>query len=217
MIYLERTQRILGHTQISWCNNKIWWHFELYLVLPCLVFWNAQFPLLSPQLRTERGGRTRKALGMGIQSLMKRTTLVHPPISILCIKATEFLGRNVTLEFRHCYISFHQTSWKLWDLLISAEYNNVVLLLFFFVVFLDFLTPETCGVAIMMVTSKVMWVHGWRPAYPWVPPAFLYPSNSLRRSLLLLWLLSPSSTPINNLREHTRDLVRVIALTFFNY
>ncbi len=81
--------------------------------------------------------------------------------------------------------------------------------------FLDFLTPERCGVAIMMVTSKVMWVHEWRPAYPWVPPVFLYPSNSLPRSLLLLWLPSPSSTPINNSRmQHTRELVRLIALTF---
>lgn len=81
--------------------------------------------------------------------------------------------------------------------------------------FLDFLTPERCGVAIMMVTSKVMWVHEWRPAYPWVPPVFLYPSNRLLRSLLLLWLPSPSSTPINNSRmQHTRELVRLIALTF---
>ncbi len=48
-----------------------------------------------------------RAVGMGIWSLMKRTTVAHPPISMLCIKQLDFYGRNVTLEFRQHYNSSH--------------------------------------------------------------------------------------------------------------
>lgn len=132
---------------------------------------------------------------------------------MLCIKTTRFLckecntGIQTALQFlTHCgHSGCYGTC--------ASQCNKIMWSCCFF--FLDFLTLERCGVAIMMVTSKVMWVHEWRPAYPWVPPVFLYPSNRLLRSLLLLWLPSPSSTPINNPgMQHTRELVRLIALTF---
>lgn len=176
--------------------------------------WNAQFPLLSPQLRT-KSGRSRHSTELWAWEFgpwWKRTTVAHPPISMLCIKTTRFLwkeyntGIQTALQFlTHCGHSGCYGT--------CASQCNIIM--WSCCCFLDFLTPERCGVAIMMVTSKVMWVHEWRPAYPWVPPVFLYPSNRLLRSLLLLWLPSPSSTPINNSRmQHTRELVRLIALTF---
>ncbi len=100
--------------------------------------------------------------------------------------------------------------WVLWDLCISVQYNNVVLLLFFR--FLDsrkmwggYNDGDQQGhVSARMETSLPMGTTSISVSQQQSPKKFA-PVVAPK----------PKSTPINNSRmQHTRELVRLIALTF---